>query len=212
MLSAADVAAFAIASFVIIVIPGPSVLFVIGRALSLGRGLAIASVVGNALGVYVVAVFVALGLGTVVQRSEIAFLTIKLVGAIYLVWLGVRAIRHRHGLAAALRMTSESVSKWRAARQGFVVGIANPKALIMFGAVLPQFVNRGAGHVPEQMMVLALISFGIGLLSDSIWALAASGVREWFTHDPRRLAVVGGVGGLAMIGVGVSVAATGRRH
>ena len=145
------------------------------------------------------------------QRSEIAFLTIKLVGALYLVWLGIHAIRNRHKLAAALRMTTESTSKWRAARQGFVVGIANPKALIMFGAVLPQFVNRAAGHVPEQMMVLALTSFGIGLLSDSIWALAASGVREWFTHNPRRLAVVGGIGGLAMIGVGVSVAATGRR-
>jgi threonine/homoserine/homoserine lactone efflux protein len=212
MLSAADIAAFAIASLVIIVIPGPSVLFVIGRALSLGRGPAIASVVGNALGVYVVAVLVAFGLGTIVQRSETAFFAVKFVGATYLVWLGVRAIRHRHELAAALGVRSESTSKLRAARQGFVVGVANPKALIMFGAVLPQFVNRGAGHVPEQMLLLAVISFGIALISDSVWALAASGVRNWFTDDPRRLAVVGGIGGLAMIGVGVSVAATGRRQ
>jgi threonine/homoserine/homoserine lactone efflux protein len=211
MFSATDLVAFALASFIIIAVPGPSVLFVIGRALSLGRGTAIASVVGNALGVYVVAVFVAFGLGTIVQRSEVAFLVIKLVGAGYLVWLGILAIRKRHELSTAMRVTAESTSKWRAARQGFVVGVANPKALIMFGAVLPQFVNRAAGHVPAQMIVLALISFGIGLLSDSIWALIASGVRDWFIHDPRRLAVVGGIGGLAMIGVGVSVAATGRR-
>jgi threonine/homoserine/homoserine lactone efflux protein len=211
VVSGADVAAYAIASFVIIVIPGPSVLFVIGRALSLGRGPALASVVGNALGVYAVAAFVALGLGSVVQRSETAFLAIKLCGAAYLIWLGIQAIRHRQELAAALRAAETPVSRWRAARQGFVVGVANPKALIMFGAVLPQFVDRHAGHVSEQMMVMALVSFAIALLSDSLWALAASRVRAWFTGDPRRLAGVGGVGGLAMIGVGVSVAATGRR-
>jgi threonine/homoserine/homoserine lactone efflux protein len=210
-MSGADVAAYAIASFVIIVIPGPSVLFVIGRALSLGRGPALASVVGNALGVYAVAAFVALGLGSVVQRSETAFLAIKLCGAAYLIWLGIQAIRHRQELAAALRATEAPVSRWRAGRQGFVVGVANPKALIMFGAVLPQFVDRHAGHVSEQMMVMALVSFAIALISDSLWALAASRVRAWFTGDPRRLAGVGGVGGLAMIGVGVSVAATGRR-
>jgi threonine/homoserine/homoserine lactone efflux protein len=210
-MSGADVAAYAIASFVIIVIPGPSVLFVIGRALSLGRGPALASVVGNALGVYAVAAFVAFGLGSVVQRSETAFLAIKLCGAAYLIWLGIQAIRHRQELAAALRAAEAPVSRWRAARQGFVVGVANPKALIMFGAVLPQFVDRHAGHVSEQMMVMALVSFAIALISDSLWALAASRVRAWFTGDPRRLAGVGGVGGLAMIGVGVSVAATGRR-
>jgi threonine/homoserine/homoserine lactone efflux protein len=211
VVSGADVAAYAIASFVIIVIPGPSVLFVIGRALSLGRGPALASVVGNALGVYAVAAFVAFGLGSVVQRSETAFLAIKLCGAAYLIWLGIQAIRHRQELAAALRAAEAPVSRWRAARQGFVVGVANPKALIMFGAVLPQFVDRHAGHVSEQMMVMALVSFAIALISDSLWALAASRVRAWFTGDPRRLAGVGGAGGLAMIGVAVSVAATGRR-
>ena len=211
MISAGNLAAFAVASFVIIVIPGPSVLFVIGRALSLGRGPAIASVVGNALGVYLVAVLIALGLGTVVQRSETAFLAVKAVGSVYLIWLGIQAIRHRHGLAQALAADVERTSPWRAARQGFVVGLANPKALIMFGAVLPQFVNRSAGHVPVQMILLALVSFGIALVSDSLWAVAAGGVRSWFTGNPHRLALVGGTGGLAMIGVGVSVAVTDRK-
>src|SRR5262245_19448036 len=113
MFSAADLVAFALASLAIIAIPGPSVLFVIGRALSLGRGTAIASVIGNALGVYAVAVFVEFGLGTLVQRSEVAVLVIKLVGAVYLVWLGIQAIRHRHELSTAMRMTAESTSKWR---------------------------------------------------------------------------------------------------
>lgn len=211
MFTAGGLAGFAVASFVLIAIPGPSVLFVIGRALSLGRGPAIAGVAGNALGVYVVGVLVAFGLGTLVERSETAFTVIKVVGALYLFWLGIQAIRHRHKLAAALDVTGTHVSRWRAARQGFVVGITNPKPLILFGAVLPQFVNRAAGHVPEQMVLMSLVAIGVGLITDSVWAILASRVRAWFTGNPRRLAAVGGVGGLAMIGVGVSVALTGRR-
>lgn len=185
-------------------------LFVLGRALSLGRPSAIASVLGNAVGVYGVAVMVAFGLGSVVQRSDTAFLVVKAVGAAYLVWLGIQAIRHRRKLAASLTVKHKVASRWRAARQGFVVGIANPKALIMFGAVLPQFVDRRTGHVPAQMLILALIAFVIAIVSDSLWVLLAGAVRTWFSDNPRRLALVGGTGGLAMIGVGVSVAVTGR--
>src|SRR5215472_15011831 len=130
MITAGDLAGYAAASLILIAIPGPSVLFVIGRALSLGRGPAIASVLGNACGVYVVAVLVAFGLGTIVQRSDAAFLVVKLAGGVYLMWLGIQAIRHRHGLAAALDVNVPQISRWRATRQGFVVGIANPKALI----------------------------------------------------------------------------------
>jgi threonine/homoserine/homoserine lactone efflux protein len=210
MVSTANLVAFAAAAFVLVVIPGPSVLFLIGRALSLGRGPAIASVFGNGCGVYVVAVLVAFGLGSLVQRSDFAFGAVKVVGAVYLVWLGVQAIRHRHDLGAALGTTAAPVSRWRAARQGFLVGFANPKALIIFGAVLPQFVNRTEGHVPEQMLLLSAVAFGIALISDSLWVLAASGIRGWFATNPRRLAAVGGAGGVAMIVVGVSVATTGR--
>jgi threonine/homoserine/homoserine lactone efflux protein len=92
-----------------------------------------------------------------------------------------------------------------------VVGVTNPKAYILFGAILPQFVNRGAGHVPAQMLLLALVSVSIGVLSDCTWGLAASGVRAWFARSPRRLELVGGAGGLAMIGLGITVALTGRK-
>jgi len=210
VISAGQAAAFALVATVLIAVPGPSVLFVIGRALSLGRGPAIASVVGNACGVYVVAMLVAFGLGGVVQRSDTVFLAIKVLGAAYLVWLGIQAIRKRHCLAATLDTDEAPVTRLRAARQGFVVGVANPKALIIFGAVLPQFVDRSRGQVPVQMLLLALIAFGIALVSDSVWAIAASAVRDWFARKPRRLAAVGGAGGLAMIGVGVSVGLTGR--
>src|SRR5260370_40967684 len=116
MITAGNLAGYAVASFVLIAIPGPSVLFVIGRALSLGRGPAIASVAGNAVGVYVAAVLVAVGLGTLVQRSDAAFLAIKLGGGLYLVWLGFQAIRHRHDPAAALASQRPRGSRWRRAQ------------------------------------------------------------------------------------------------
>lgn len=94
MVSSTQLVAFGVASFVLIVIPGPSVLFVIGRALAYGRRTALASVVGNAVGVYTVAACVALGVGALVQRSEAIFAVLKYAGAAYLVWLGIQAVRH----------------------------------------------------------------------------------------------------------------------
>lgn len=203
--------AFLVASLVVVVIPGPSVTFIVGRALAHGRGTAVATALGNAAGAYVVAACVAFGLGSVVQRSAAVFTVVKLAGAGYLIWLGVKAIRHRHELTVAAGPLTSPRPPLRAVSDGFIVGVANPKAVILFGAILPQFVNRAAGHVPAQMLLLGLLAVTIGLASDTSWALAASGVRAWFARSPRRLAMVGGAGGLAMIGLGVAVAATGRK-
>jgi threonine/homoserine/homoserine lactone efflux protein len=202
---------YALASFVLIVIPGPSVLFVVGRALAYGRRTALATVCGNAAGNYVVAACVAFGIGTLVERSVAVFTVVKLAGALYLVWLGIQAIRRRKALASAFAGVTEARGDRRAAREGFLVGVTNPKALILFGAVLPQFVDRAAGHVPVQMLLLSLVSIAIGLVSDSSWGVAASFVRSWFARSDRRFELVGGAGGLAMIGVGLTVAVTGRQ-
>ncbi len=196
---------------ILIVIPGPGVLFVIGRALAHGRSTALASVVGHVVGNYVVAVCVALGIGTVVERSATVFTVIKLAGAAYLIWLGIHAFRQRHSLARLLSEAAAPRGSVRSMREGFVVGLTNPKALILFAAVLPQFVNRTAGHVPAQMLVLSALSVLIGLVTDSCYGLAASTAAAWFARSPRRLELVGGAGGLAMIGLGVTLALTGRK-
>lgn len=200
-----------LASAVLIVVPGPGVLFVVGRALAHGRRVALATVLGHAAGNYVVAACVAFGLGTLLERSAAVFGVLKAVAAAYLVWLGVQAIRRRRALTDTLGVAASPGSSRQALREGFVVGVTNPKALILFGAVLPQFVDRAGGHVPAQMLLLSLVSVGIGLTSDTVWGVAASGVRTWFARSPRRYELVGGAGGLAMIGVGVTVAVTGRR-
>ena len=211
MITGGQLLGFTVASLVLIVIPGPGVLFVVGRALAHGRCPALATACGHAAGNYVVAGGVAVGLGAILQRSATVFVAVKVVGAAYLVWLGIRAIRHRKSLATAFAVAAEPRDGWRALRDGVLVGITNPKSYILFGAILPQFVNRSAGDVPGQMLLLSLVSVLIGAVSDCAWGFAASAVRNWFASSPRRFELVGGAGGLAMIGVGVTVAITGRK-
>jgi threonine/homoserine/homoserine lactone efflux protein len=211
VISSTQLLGFMAASLVMIIIPGPGVLFVIGRALAHGRRTALATAVGHAAGNFVVATFVAVGLGAILQRSATAFVVVKVIGAAYLVWLGIQAIRHRKSLADAFAAVAEPREGWRAVRDGVVVGLTNPKSYILFGAVLPQFVNRTAGDVPGQMLLLALVSVVLGGISDCGYGYAASAVRSWFARSPRRFELVGGAGGLAMIGVGVTVAVTGRK-
>ncbi len=210
MVSTGQLVGFALASLVLIAIPGPGVLFIVGRALAYGRRAAVATACGHAAGNYMVAAGVAVGLGALLERSAQVFVLVKVAGAFYLVWLGVQAIRHRRSLGDALGAAAEPRHGWRALRDGAVVGITNPKAYLLFGAILPQFADRAAGHVPGQMLVLSLVSVCIGVVSDSCWGCAASAVRAWFARSPRRFELVGGAGGLAMIGVGVTVALTGR--
>jgi len=211
VVSGGQLIGFTLASLVLIVIPGPGVLFVVGRALAHGRRSALATACGHAAGNYVVAACVAVGLGAILQRSAAAFMVVKIAGAGYLVWLGIQAIRHRKSLAEAFAVVAVPREGWRALRDGVVVGVTNPKSYILFGAVLPQFVNRAAGHVPGQMLLLALVAVLFGAASDCGWGFAASAVRNWFARSPRRFEIVGGAGGLAMIGVGVTVALTGRQ-
>jgi threonine/homoserine/homoserine lactone efflux protein len=154
---------------------------------------------------------VAIGIGALVERSLLIFNVIKLAGAAYLVYLGVQAIRHRRSLVAALELPAARKSVRRMLADGVTVGATNPKVAVFFAAVIPQFADRGAGHVPLQLLVLGAIFIGIALVSDSIWALAAGTARGWLARSPRRLELIGGTGGLVMIGIGAKLALTGRK-
>lgn len=211
MLPTAHLLAFTLTAFALIVVPGPSVLFTVSRALALGRMAGVATVAGNTIGVYVQVVAVAFGIGALVERSVMVFTIVKLGGAAYLIFLGVQAIRHRQKLAEMLGSRIENKSVARVMADGFVVGIGNPKAIVFFAAVLPQFVDRPAGQVPQQMLLLGAIFAGIALLSDSGWALVAGSARAWLGRSPRRLELVGGTGGLVMIGIGATLAVSGRK-
>jgi len=203
--------AFALLSFVLIVVPGPNVLFVISRSLMLGKAAGVGTAVGGQIGVYTQVAAVAFGVGALVERSVALFTVVKLAGAAYLVYLGVQAVRHRRALGAALEATVERRTLGRILRDGIVVGMSNPKSIVFFAAVLPQFVDRSGGDVPAQMLLLGAVFMAIAVVCDSTWALAAGTARAWIARSPRRLERVGGAGGLAMIGIGASLTLTGRK-
>jgi threonine/homoserine/homoserine lactone efflux protein len=205
-------ATFALAAFVVIIIPGPSVLFTVGRALANGRRIALLSVAGNTLGEYLQVIAVAFGIGALAERSVAAITVIKVVGAAYLVYLGVRTFLDRRSLAGVLTAPAPSPTSRHAVVRGAIVGASNPKTVIFLAAILPQFVSRSQGHVPEQILFLGLVFVSLALVSDSVWALAANAFRSWFARSPRRLELVGGAGGLAIIAVGAAVAITGRKE
>ncbi|MBA2308868.1 MAG: LysE family translocator [Pseudonocardiales bacterium] len=199
---------FLIATVVLVLVPGPTVVFVVSQAIVHGRRAALASVAGNSLGVYLLVVAVAFGIGAVVDTSVALFTAIKLVGAAYLIFLGIRAFRDRHLLAGRPGVAPISGGRrqfWR----GFVVGITNPKAIVFFAAVLPQFVDRAAANPAGQMLVLGLIFVAVAMVLDSMWGLAAGTARQWLARSPRRTAVLGGTGGVMMIGLGAGLAISG---
>ncbi|MFG6443954.1 LysE family translocator [Microbacterium sp. P06] len=204
-----NLAAFIVASLVIIPIPGPSVVFIVGRSIALGRRGGLLSVLGNALGMLPLLLLVAAGLGAIIAASAIAFTLIKFAGAAYLVWLGIKAIRHRNDPPPAGATTPRSTL--RLLGEGFVVGVTNPKTLAFFVAMLPQFVDPGRGAVPMQLAILGVIFVGLALVGDSVWAVAAGTVRTWFTRSPKRLSALSATGGVAMIGLGGAVALSNQR-
>jgi threonine/homoserine/homoserine lactone efflux protein len=213
VISVSTILAFVLASFVIIVIPGPSVLFVIGRSLVLGRRAGLLSVLGNEAGVVPVVFAVAFGVGAIVSASIVIFTIIKIAGACYLAFLGIQAIRHRKdNLAKVTEARPPSRSAGRIFLQGFVVGVTNPKSLVFFVAVLPQFVNRSAGAIQWQFVELGLIFVFIALVSDAMWAIMAGSARNWFATNPKRMSRMSAVGGGMMIGLSGVLLLTGNKR
>ena len=202
---------FALAAIALIAVPGPSVLFVIGRSLALGRLGGFLSVLGNALGLVPIVIAVALGLGVIVTQSIVIFTIIKFVGAGYIVYLGVQAIRHRKDAARGIGVEAARKSNWRILTEGFMVGVSNPKSLVFFVAVLPQFVDYSQGAVPLQLATLGLVFVVLAVLGDSVWALTAGWARDWFATSPKRLETLSATGGVVMIGLGGVLAASGAK-
>lgn len=205
-----NVLAFAAVAALIIAVPGPSVLFVVSRALILGRRAALLTVVGNAGGILVQVIAVAIGVGALAQRSVLAFNLIKFAGAVYLIYLGIQAVRHRKALAGLGAELLPQQRSGRVLREGFVVGLTNPKNIAFFTAVLPQFVDRSTGDTSGQLLILGVVFLLIALVLDSLWAVGAGTGRVWLARSPRRLSGLNGLGGVVMVGLGARLALTGR--
>src|SRR5580704_344435 len=214
MLPTHHLVAFLITVYVLILIPGPSVLFVVSRGVALGRRAAVATALGNESGFLLQLVLVSIGVGSLVARSDAVFATLKLLGAAYLVFLGIRNIRDRKQLATlfAPAVAAEPKPLRRIYREGFFVGATNPKGIIIFTAVLPQFVDRSSGHVTLQIATLGAICIAIAMLSDFTWAMVSGTARNWLGRSSRRLERMTAGGGAALIALGFGLALTTRRN
>ena len=195
---------YSIAAFLIILAPGPSVLFTIARAIAWGRTTALLTVLGNVLGMYTMSVFVCFGLGPILSRSHLIFNLVQWGGGLYLIYLGYSAIKDSPTDAEGMRaIVDEKPSTLNTVRQGFMVGALNPKGMVFFAAIMPQFVDRQAGSITIQMLIMATVFAAIALLSDGSWGLLAGTIREWFAQDIQRLIRMRITGGAVMIFLGI---------
>ena len=197
---------YIVAAMIIILAPGPSVLFVIARAIAWGRKVAVFTVAGNVTGSFVLSVFVALGLGPILQRSDLAYTAVQWGGGLYLMYLGFDAIKHRKVHAADMtNQGNTEPTALRSMRDGFWVGALNPKAIVFYAAVLPQFIDRDKGQITAQLILLGAIFSTLAFISDGSWGLLAGTARAWLAKDPARLEKLRATGGSIMIILGLSV-------
>jgi threonine/homoserine/homoserine lactone efflux protein len=198
-------ALFSLAALALIVVPGPAVLYIVAQSIDGGRAAGLLSALGVAVGGLVHVTAAAIGLSALVVSSAAAFTVVKLVGAAYLVGLGLYTLLRRR------EVTEEVASSGRRLRrsfaQGVVVNVLNPKTALFFLAFLPQFVDRDAGSVAAQLLVLGLVFVVLAVVSDSVWALAAGTVSTRLRGSRRFLAVQRYVSGSVFVGLGALTAA-----
>ncbi len=195
---------YLIATILIILAPGPSVLFTIARAIAWGRLAAIATVIGNASGMFLVSVFVAVGLGPILQSSEFLYNAIQWAGGAYLIYLGYSAIVASKVDAQDMRAgTGSKPTFLTSIKNGFWVGVLNPKSVVFFAAILPQFIDEEKSNVTAQLLLLGAIFALIALISDGAYGLLAGTIRQWLSGDVKRLIFMRLIGGVVMIALGV---------
>jgi threonine/homoserine/homoserine lactone efflux protein len=203
---------YIIAAMIIILAPGPSVLFVIARAIAWGRKVAVFTVAGNVTGAFFLSSLVAFGLGPILSRSDLAYSAVQWGGGGYLVYLGITAIKARKIAAADMKSQGSVVPTfWRSARDGFWVGALNPKGLVFYAAVLPQFVDIERGNVTGQLLFLGALFSILAFISDGTWGLLAGTARAWLASDEKRLELLRIIGGCVMIILGLLVIASALR-
>ena len=198
---------FLLAAVVVAITPGPGMLFVVARTVAGGRREGFASSVGTGLGGLVHVVAVTIGLSTLVMASAQVFAILKLTGGLYLVWLGVRAMRQAGG---PVLLEATSTGAWRAFREGVIVEALNPKTAAFFLALLPQFVDSEHGAVAAQLVVLGALSVALNTTADLAAVTLASAARRTLARRPERIRRLRQAGGAMLCALGVSLALARR--
>jgi threonine/homoserine/homoserine lactone efflux protein len=197
-------ALFIATALALLAIPGPAVLYVVGRSIDQGRTAGLASVLGITTGTIVHITAATVGLSSLILASKVAFDAVRYVGAAYLILLGVRRLLTRGREEAVGDRPPRTLR--RLYSQGLVVNLLNPKTIVFIFAFIPQFVDVGAGHVWLQILLLGLTFAGLGLMSDSLYAIVAGTVADRLRGTPLVARVERWFGGTVLIGLGVASA------
>ncbi|MGL6280122.1 MAG: LysE family translocator [Gaiella sp.] len=199
---------FALAALALAVVPGPAVLYIVAQSVPGGRAVGAVSALGVASGGFVHLLAAVIGLSAVLAASAAAFTAVKLLGAAYLLWLGVRTLLTRGDERIGGRLPEPTLR--RVYTQGVVVNILNPKTALFFLAFLPQFVDPDEPARP-QLALLGAVFVVIALTSDLVWAVVAGTAGDVLRRSPRVLALQRWVSGLVLIALGIAAALTGHR-
>lgn len=208
---AANLGLFISAALVLLLVPGPAVLYIVGRSVEQGRLAGFVSDLGIHTATLVNVVAAALGLSAVIASSALAFDIVKYAGAAYLIWLGLKKIFGR-AEAPDVAITFESRGYGRLFRDGFIVNLLNPKTAIFFLAFLPQFVDASRGHIATQIAFLGLLFTAIGMVTDGCYAIAAGTAGNWLRRSHGYLKVERYVSGILFIGLGLTAAFAGNQR
>ena len=202
-------AAFAAASLALLIVPGPSVLYIVTRSMHQGRAAGLVSVLGIHTGSIVHVAAAAFGLSAILASSAVSYGVVKYAGAAYLIWLGIRTIRRRGEERSEVGGREHSLARIYA--QGVVVNVLNPKTALFFLAFLPQFVDVSKGSVQLQAVILGATFILLGFLSDGAYAMVSARVSNAIRGRRRTGAARRWLPGLTLIGLGLVSAVTGRR-
>ena len=209
--SAPNLWLFATAALVLLLIPGPAVLYIFARSIERGRLAGLVSVLGIHVATLVHVAAAALGLSALLASSAVAFGIVKYAGAAYLIWLGLRKIFGRDR-AQGIDVKPRNDGYFRLFRDGFIVNLFNPKTALFFLAFLPQFVDVSRGHLAMQVAFLGLIFTGIGMVTDASYALAAGTAGGWLKKSRGYLHFERYVSGALFVGLGLTAALAGNHR
>ncbi len=198
---------FIMAALVLLVTPGPAVLYIVARGIDQGRLAGIVSMLGVEVANFLHVVAAAFGLSALLMSSALAFSVVKYLGAAYLIYLGVRKLLVREELHQPEISGNRQLK--RIFYQGLVVNLLNPKTALFFFAFLPQFADTTRGAVASQILLLGFIFVSLGVLSDGLYALLAGTVGHWLRGNLSFLRAQRYFAGTVYIGLGVTTALSG---
>jgi threonine/homoserine/homoserine lactone efflux protein len=208
MLQPDKFALFITVSWALILAPGPDMLYVITRGMTHGRKAGMISALGFICGILVHTTAAALGLTLIFQTSNLAFMVVKYLGAVYLIYLGIKSWREKNMISIPAR---SAVNAQRVFWQGVLSNVFNPKIAIFFLAFLPQFVDKSSSQVTLQLIVLGLTFAFLGLIFLLVVGYSSGTIGSWIIHRPQYAQFLGRLSGVILVALGVRLALTERQ-